>query len=91
MVYSKAGAAPAIKAALQSPKLSRPDSFFAGQKPFEVFEKAMETATPFPYVAGWPDIDQEITKAVTSAIQGKKSPKKALEEAAEKSDGALRE
>lgn len=91
MVYSKAGAAPAIKAALQSPELSRPDSFFAGQKPFEVFEKAMETATPFPYVAGWPDIDQEITKAVTSAIQGKKSPKKALEEAAEKSDGALRE
>ena len=58
---------------------------------FEVFEKAMATATPFPYVAGWPDIDQEITKAVASAIRGRKTPKGALEDAAKKTDEALRQ
>ena len=91
LVYTKAGAAPATKAALKSPKLSQPDPFFGGQKPFEVFEKAMSTATPFPYVAGWPDIDQEITKAVASAIRGRKTPKGALEDAAKKTDEALRQ
>jgi multiple sugar transport system substrate-binding protein len=88
-VYKYAGAAPATAAALASPELTKPDPYFGGQAPFTVFRQAMNTATHFPYVKQWPDVDGAITDAVTAALLGKASPQKALSQAADKVDGIL--
>jgi ABC-type glycerol-3-phosphate transport system substrate-binding protein len=89
LVYTQAGAAPATTAALKSPILSRPDPYFGGQAPFSVFRAAMATATHFPYVSSWPDIDKALTDAVTSVLIGKSSSKAALDQAASTVDGKL--
>jgi ABC-type glycerol-3-phosphate transport system substrate-binding protein len=88
-VYKYAGAAPATEAALASPTLTKPDRYFGGQAPFKVFRKALATATPFPYVKSWNDIDTAITDGVTSALLGKQSPSSALNSAASRTKRLL--
>jgi multiple sugar transport system substrate-binding protein len=89
LVYTKAGAAPATSAALSLPALSKPDPYFGGQAPFGVFKSAMATATHFPYVSSWGDIDTALTDAATSVLLGKSSSKEALQKAASTTDGKL--
>jgi multiple sugar transport system substrate-binding protein len=88
-VYKYGGAAPATVAALHSPMLTKPDPYFGGQAPFSVFLDAMATATPYPYVQAWDDIDKAISDGVTSALLGKQSPQDALNSAAQTTDSAL--
>lgn len=89
LVYTEAGAAPATTAALASPALSAPDPYFGGVSEFPVFEDAMSTATPFPYVASWPDIDKALTDAVTSVLIGRSTSAEALDTAAAQVNSAL--
>ncbi len=89
LVYTKAGAAPATTAALASPVLSAPDPYFGGVSEFPVFRTAMSTASPFPYVASWPDIDTALTDAVTAVLINKATPGQALDKAASRVDSAL--
>jgi ABC-type glycerol-3-phosphate transport system substrate-binding protein len=89
LVYTVAGAAPATTAALELPALSKPDPYFGGQRPFPIFLDAMATATHYPYVASWPDIDTAITDAVNSVLLGKATSQDALDQAAETVDSAL--
>jgi len=49
----------------------------------------MSTATPYPYVKAWDDIDKAITDGVTSALLAKQSPQDALDSAAKTTDSAL--
>jgi multiple sugar transport system substrate-binding protein len=88
-VYKFAGAAPATTAALNDPLLTKPDPYFGGQAPFSIFMDAMSTATPFPYVQAWSDIDTTITDGVTSALLGKQSAADALKAAADRTDQLL--
>jgi ABC-type glycerol-3-phosphate transport system substrate-binding protein len=88
-VYTYAGAAPALTAALQSPEVNVADPYFGGQKPFEVFLKAMETATHFPYVRQWNDIDVAFSTGMEQIGLGEKSVKDALDEAAAAATDAL--
>jgi ABC-type glycerol-3-phosphate transport system substrate-binding protein len=89
LVYTAAGAAPATTAALKQPALSAPDPYFGGQTPFPIFLSAMSTATHYPYVAAWPDMDTAITDAVNSVLLGKASSQQALDKAAQTVDGKL--
>jgi ABC-type glycerol-3-phosphate transport system substrate-binding protein len=89
LVYTEAGAAPATSAALSLPALSKPDPYFGGQAPFGVFKGAMATATHFPYVGTWGDIDTALTDATTSVLLGKASSQDALAKAAATTDGKL--
>ena len=88
-VYKFAGAAPATTAALNDPLLTKPDPYFGGQAPFSIFMQAMSTATPFPYVQAWSDIDTTITDGVTSALLGKQTAGAALKQAADHTDQLL--
>ncbi|SDM25983.1 ABC transporter substrate-binding protein [Actinomyces ruminicola] len=89
LVYTKAGAAPATLEALELPALTQADPFFDGQVPFPVFEKALESAQPFPYVAGWSDIDQAITDGVVETLVQGTPPETSLKKAAATADEAL--
>ncbi len=88
-VYKYGGAAPATTAALHDPLLTKPDPYFGGQAPFAVFLQAMSTATPFPYVKPWSDIDTAISDGVTSALLGKQSAADALKGAAGRTNDLL--
>jgi multiple sugar transport system substrate-binding protein len=88
-VFKYAGAAPATTAALKSPLLTQPDAYFGGQAPFSVFLDAMATATPYPYVQSWDEIDTTISDSVTSALLGKQSAGDALNGAAQRVDSLL--
>lgn len=88
-VYKYAGAAPATVAALKSPALTKPDPYFGGQAPFSVFQEAQATATAFPYVKSWDQIDKAITDGVESALLGHGSPADALNKAASQTDDIL--
>ncbi len=88
-VYTYAGAAPALTAALQSEKVNVADPYFGGQKPFEVFLEAMKTAKHFPYVRQWNDIDVAFSTAMEQIGLGQKSVKDALDEAAATATDAL--
>jgi ABC-type glycerol-3-phosphate transport system substrate-binding protein len=81
-VYTYAGAAPATTEALNSPELTKPDPYFGGQAPFPIFLEAMQTATHFPYVSAWDDIDTEIGTMVESVMLGEKEPQQALDDTA---------
>ncbi len=89
LVYTSAGAAPATTEGLAQPALAQPDPFLGGQVAFPVFRDALATATPYPYVASWPDIDKALTDAVTAALLGKSTSKEALDQAAQTVDSAL--
>jgi multiple sugar transport system substrate-binding protein len=88
-VFKYAGAAPATTAAIKSPLLTKPDAYFGGQAPFSVFLDAMATATPYPYVQSWDEIDTTISDSVTSALLGKQSAADALNGAAQRVDSLL--
>jgi len=77
-VYTLAGAAPATSAALESPELSKPDPYFGDEAPFPVFMDAMATATHFPYVPAWDEVDTTIGNMVQSVMLGKATPEQAL-------------
>ena len=81
-VYTYAGAAPATTEALNSPELTKPDPYFGGEAPFPIFLDAMQTATHFPYVSAWDDIDTEIGTMVESVMLGEKEPQQALDDTA---------
>lgn len=78
-VFKYAGAAPATTAALQAPELTKPDPYFGGQAPFSVFLDAMSTATHFPYVKQWNEIDTDIGNMVNSVMLGKQTAQEALQ------------
>ena len=81
-VYTYAGAAPALTAALESPEVNVGDPYFGGEKTFDVFLEAMKTAKHFPYVRQWSDIDVAFSTAMEEIGLGQKSVKDALDEAA---------
>jgi multiple sugar transport system substrate-binding protein len=88
-VFTYAGAAPATTAALQSPELSKPDPYFGDQAPFPVFAEAMSTATHFPYIGQWNDIDTTLTDTLESIMTGQQAVKEALDGAAADVDDLL--
>jgi multiple sugar transport system substrate-binding protein len=88
-VYTLAGAAPALKAALSSPEVNVADPYFGGEKAFAVFLQSLETGIPFPYVRQWTDIDAAFTNAMQQIALGQLSVKDALDQAAATSQEAL--
>jgi multiple sugar transport system substrate-binding protein len=90
-VYTYAGAAPALTAALQSPEVNVADPYFGGQQAFSVFLQALETAHPFPYVREWNDIDEAFTTAMQEIALGQKTVQQALDDAAATVDALLAE
>lgn len=82
LLFTVAGAAPATIAGIERPALTAPDPYFGGQSPFEYFEEAMSTATPFPYVAQWDDIDSRVSEALEGALLGASTVQDALDGAA---------
>jgi multiple sugar transport system substrate-binding protein len=88
-VYTYAGAAPALTAALSSSEVNIEDPYFGGQKAFDVFLRTMETATHFPYVSSWSDIDGYFTTAMQEIALGDKTVQQALDDAAASSQATL--
>ena len=89
LVYTVTGAAPATTAALQSPELSQPDPYFGGEVPFTVFLDTMATATHFPYVAAWSEVDTIINENLDTALLGKTDSRAALDAAVVAADVIL--
>jgi ABC-type glycerol-3-phosphate transport system substrate-binding protein len=90
-VYTYAGAAPATTAALDSPELTKPDPYFGDQAPFGVFLDAMKTATHFPYVESWAEIQTPtMDDAVAATLLGQSSAKDSLDAAAEETNALLK-
>jgi|GEM_PF-380111 len=81
-VYTQAGAAPALLAALQSEQVNVADPYFGGQPALGVFVEAMKTAHHFPYVRQWNEVDTAFTTALQEIALGQKPVKQALDEAA---------
>lgn len=88
-VYTYAGAAPALTTALSSPDVNIEDPYFGGQKAFDVFLQTMKTATHFPYVSSWSDIDGYFTTAMQEIALGDKTVQQALDDAAVASQATL--
>jgi multiple sugar transport system substrate-binding protein len=88
-VYTRAGAAPALLAALQSDQVNVADPYFDGQQPLAIFQEAMKTAHPFPYVRQWSEIDTAFTTALQEIALGQKPVQQALDEAAAVANEAL--
>ena len=88
-VYTNAGAAPALTAALDSPDVNVADPYFGDQKAFSVFLDTMKTAHHFPYVRQWADIDAAFTTAMQEIGLGTKSVQQALDDAVAASNAAL--
>lgn len=90
-VYKYSGAAPGLKAALESPEVSAPDPYFGGQVTLPVFLKATETAHHFPYVRQWNEMYDIIEEAVTAALLEEKTVQQALDDAAAEINTLLQE
>jgi len=88
-IFTIAGAAPGLTAALESPKVDKPDPYFSDQNTLPVFLKAMSTATHFPYVSQWDSIQSTMDTGLETAFLGKASPQDALNSAAQKVDDEL--
>jgi len=88
-VFTVTGAAPATLAALGGPALTKPDPYFGGQQPFEVFREVMAGATHFPYVAAWSKIDTIIGENLDAALVGTTTAQEALDAAAKAVDDEL--
>jgi ABC-type glycerol-3-phosphate transport system substrate-binding protein len=80
-VYENAGAAPGLKAALESDKVSKADPYFGDQVTLPLFLQATETAHHFPYVRQWNEISAVIDEAVASALLEAKTVQEALDDA----------
>lgn len=81
-VYTYAGAAPGLRAALESEEVNQPNEYLGGQRGLPVFLEATETAHHFPYVKQWAEIDEVIGAAVEAVLLEEKTPQQALEDAA---------
>jgi multiple sugar transport system substrate-binding protein len=88
-LFEISGAAPALTAALEDPRVDAEDPYFGGQKTLEVFKQAMETSTPFPYVREWTSIDEIFTLAMEEIAIGDKDVATALSDAAASVDETL--
>jgi len=89
-VFTLAGAAPATTASLESSELTKADPYFGGDAPFATFLDTMKTATHFPYVKAWSEIQTPtIDDAVAAALLGQSSAKEALDAAAEETNTLL--
>lgn len=89
-VYTHAGAAPALTAALESPEVNVADPYFGDQKAFAVFLDTMKTAHHFPYVRQWTDVDVAFSTALQEIGLATKTVQQALDDAAAASDAALK-
>jgi multiple sugar transport system substrate-binding protein len=88
-IFTIAGAAPGLTAALKSPAVDKPDPYFSDQNTLTVFLKAMSTATHFPYVAQWDEIQSTMDDGLEEAFLGKQAPQEALDQAASKVNDEL--
>lgn len=88
-VVEHAGAAPTTNEAILELELTDPDPYFSNQQPYLVYLDALASARPMPRVKEWSEIDTVVNTAVETALQGKKSPQKALEDAAKQVDQIL--
>ncbi len=91
LVYTKAGAAPALLSALADPEVNAPDPYFGGQKPMEVYKQALESAVSFPKIRQWEEIDVVLNEMIAAVMNKSKTLDDAVKEAAEKVDGLLAE
>lgn len=90
-LYQNAGAAPGLKAALESDEVSAPDPYFGDQMALPLFLEATETAHHFPYVSQWNEISALIDEAVASALLEVKTVQEALDDAAAEANALLAE
>lgn len=90
-VYENAGAAPGLKAALESDEVSTPDPYFGDQVALPLFLEATESAHHFPYVRHWNEISAVIDEAVASALLEVKTVQEALDDAATEVNALLAE
>jgi ABC-type glycerol-3-phosphate transport system substrate-binding protein len=88
-VAKYSGAAPGLQAALESPEVDKPDPYFGGQDVWKVWLPTLASATHYPYVKHWNDIDTAIADGVSAALLGKKTPQQALDDAAAQVDSKL--
>jgi multiple sugar transport system substrate-binding protein len=88
-IFTIAGAAPGLTAALQSKEVDKPDPYFSNQNTLPVFLEAMSTATHFPYVAQWDSIQTMIDNGLEAAFLDKATPQEALDDAATKVNDEL--
>jgi multiple sugar transport system substrate-binding protein len=88
-IFTIAGAAPGLTAALQSDAVNKPDPYFSNQNTLPVFLDAMSTATHFPYVAQWDSIQTTMDDGLEAAFLGKATPQEGLDDAAAKVNDEL--
>jgi multiple sugar transport system substrate-binding protein len=88
-IFTIAGAAPGLTAALQSKAVDKPDPYFSDQNTLPVFLDAMSTATHFPYVSPWDSIQATMDTGLESALLGKQTPQEALDDTAAKVNDEL--
>jgi multiple sugar transport system substrate-binding protein len=88
-IFTVTGALPATTAALESPALTQPDPYFGGQVPSTVFLETLKTATHFPYVGAWSEIDTVINENLDAALTGRTDAQTALDDAAAAADDKL--
>lgn len=80
---AKCGLIPVNKEALESDTVRKAD--------FAPFIEEIKTARSRPTVAGWSEIDSELSTAVTAVMNGEKTAQKAMDELAVKMDALLNE
>jgi multiple sugar transport system substrate-binding protein len=90
-VYTYSGAAPGLKAALESPEVSAPDPYFGDQVTLPLFLEATETAKHFPYVRQWNEIYDITEDMLGAALLGEKTVQQALDDAVSEVNGLLAE
>jgi multiple sugar transport system substrate-binding protein len=88
-IFTIAGAAPGLTAALQSKAVNKPDPYFSDQNTLPVFLEAMSTATHFPYVAQWDSIQTTMDNGLEAAFLNKATPQEGLDDAAAKVNDEL--
>ncbi len=88
-IFTIAGAAPGLTAALQSKAVDKPDPYFTDENTLPVFLEAMSTATHFPYVSQWDEIQTTIDNGLAAAFLEKATPQQALDDAAAKVNDEL--
>jgi multiple sugar transport system substrate-binding protein len=88
-IFTIAGAAPGLTAALESDEVDQPDPFFTDQNTLPVFLEAMSTATHFPYVPQWDQIQSLMDDGLQAAFLNKATPQEALDDAAAKVNDEL--
>lgn len=91
LVYTRAGAAPALLDALDRPEVNAPDPYFGGQVPMTVFRSALASATAFPDIRQWGDVDVAFAEGLRRILSGRSPVKESLEETAKAVRKSLKE